>query len=110
MDFSSALIAMRMGIPMRRPWQGDPRAVFLIWDQTALLQAHFELRDPSNSQAPRFIWLPTTQDILATDWERGEARAEPTVAELIQAGKVKPPTQGVVAQGFEAFGPMGARQ
>lgn len=33
----------------------------------------------------------------------------PTVAELIQASKPKPLTQGVVAQGFEAFGPMGER-
>ena len=34
---------------------------------------------------------------------------QPTVGELIKASELKPPTQGVVAQGFEAFGPMGAR-
>lgn len=41
---------------------------------------------------------------LARSWL---SKVEPTVGELIKANK--PPTQGVVAQGFEAFGPMGER-
>lgn len=87
MDFSSALIAMRMGLSVRRLCYQEDQKVVLVSDPNSPLQEHFELH---TGLGKGWVWVPTTQDLLASDWVR-----------------VKPPTQGVVAEGFEAFGAMG---
>lgn len=50
---------------------------------------------------------PTADE--AVSMVRSWGKPSPTVGELIQARKPKPPTQGVLAQGFEAFGQTGAK-
>lgn len=52
---------------------------------------------------------PTADEALymARSWVSKPVQAVPSVGQLIRDSK--PPTQGVVAQGFEAFGPMGER-
>lgn len=91
MDFSSALVALRVGIPMHRQHFVAGTAVYFV-PATGDLLEHFQLRGPTGPASP---WLPSLQDLLATDWDKLSS---------------KPPTQGVVAQGFEAFGPMGANK
>lgn len=87
MDFSSALVAMRMGIPMRRLSYAEGLRVVLVHG-TPSLQEHFAIQPPAGSG---WVWTPSTTDLLATDWVAS-----------------KPPTQGVLAEGFEAFKPMGS--
>lgn len=95
MDFSSALVALRLGIPMRRACFQDERAVFLV-PAADPLQEHFQFRSTGNERPVAWVWMPTVHDILASDWER------------LPTATVKPPTQRAEAQGFDAHGPMGA--
>lgn len=68
-----------------------------------------EISEPNLGRVLTFK-APTADDAvrLARSWlSEPVAVKAPTVGELIRASK--PPAQGVVAQGFEAFGPMGER-
>lgn len=96
MDFSSALVALRLGIPMRRACFQEDRAVFLI-PAGDPLQEHFQFKSTGNERPVAYVWTPTIHDILASDWER------------LPAVSAKPSTQKAEAVGFDAFGPMGAR-
>lgn len=67
-----------------------------------------EVSEPDLGRTIRFT-APTADEALymARSWVSKPVQEAPTVGQLIAAGKVKPPTQGIVAQGFEAFRPMG---
>jgi len=92
MDFSSALVALRLGIPMRRACFQDERAVFFV-PASDPLQEHFQFRSTGNERPVAYIWVPSIHDILATDWKR-----LPTT---------KPPAQRAFIPGFDAHGAMG---
>lgn len=94
MDFSSALVALRLGIPMRRACFQDERAVFLV-PAGDPLQEHFQFRSTGNERPVAYIWVPSIHDILATDWER------------LPAATTKPPAQRASIPGFDAHRAMG---
>lgn len=71
------------------------------WPATAVFMAREWVTKPTYP-APQLHPKLAPQPVL----QGGTLRAP--LADVNLAG-VKPPTQGVVAQGFEAFGPMGER-
>lgn len=67
-----------------------------------------EVSEPNLGRTTAFRAPTATEALEMARWWFPN-RVTPSVSELIRAGKEKPPTQGIVAQGFEAFGPMGGK-
>lgn len=67
-----------------------------------------EVSEPNFGRTVK-LTAPTVEEALymARSWVSKPVQAVPSVGQLIRDCKPKPPTQGIVAQGFEAFGPMG---
>lgn len=112
MDFSQALIELKLGRQVRRAgWNGKGMFLYLVQGSTFEVnrpplsdmfpagtsmnyRPHIDMSTVDGSCVP---WVASQTDILENDWESAEEIAE------------KPPAQTCGVQGFEAFGGMGGR-